>query len=224
MPTKKTARDVLYTCLDMGLRMLHPMIPFITEELYQRLPHSPYKAESVCIANYPLGVNSWICGEAEEKMDIAQVVSNKLRSQMEVLGINPTKVPKAYVVATSAERNTLLTNEIMDVIERTTRVVGLEKVHANEAPKGTLSAMVSADCMVSLDVKDVDLTKYIAKREKELATAKQMLENVQKKMNAPGYEKAKDSVKEENQQKLIDTKQTIEELEKMLESIKVATA
>ncbi len=49
---KKTALNVLYICLDSGLRMLHPMIPFITEELYQRLPNSPKKVESICIAPY----------------------------------------------------------------------------------------------------------------------------------------------------------------------------
>jgi len=51
------ARDVLYSCLDQGLRLLHPLIPFVSEELYQRLPSSPVKSDSICVADYPLGVN-----------------------------------------------------------------------------------------------------------------------------------------------------------------------
>ena len=35
---RESARAVLYTCLDTGLRLLHPLMPFVTEELYQRLP------------------------------------------------------------------------------------------------------------------------------------------------------------------------------------------
>ena len=41
-----------YTCLDHGLRMLHPFMPFVTEELYQRLPGRKVE-ESIAIAAYP---------------------------------------------------------------------------------------------------------------------------------------------------------------------------
>ena len=36
------ARHVLYYCLEQGLRLLHPFMPFVTEELYQRLPRRPF--------------------------------------------------------------------------------------------------------------------------------------------------------------------------------------
>ena len=38
---KKIAKNVLYTCLESGIKMMHPFMPFITEELYQRLPRRP---------------------------------------------------------------------------------------------------------------------------------------------------------------------------------------
>lgn len=44
-------KDVLYKCLDVGLRLLHPFMPFLTEELYQRLPTRSH--DSICIAPYP---------------------------------------------------------------------------------------------------------------------------------------------------------------------------
>lgn len=51
---KTVSRNVLYTCLDVGLRLLHPIMPFVTEELYQRLPRRSDKhAPSICIAPYP---------------------------------------------------------------------------------------------------------------------------------------------------------------------------
>jgi valyl-tRNA synthetase len=49
------ARDTLWVCLENGLRLLHPFMPFVTEELWQRLP-SPgdYKrAASIMICKYP---------------------------------------------------------------------------------------------------------------------------------------------------------------------------
>lgn len=48
------AQHTLYTCLDAGLRLLSPLMPFLTEELYQRLPRrSSEKFPSVTVAPYP---------------------------------------------------------------------------------------------------------------------------------------------------------------------------
>ena len=59
MRDARCAQEVLYTCVDRGLRLLHPICPFVTEELYQRLPPSDAKAESICISNYPEHVLAW---------------------------------------------------------------------------------------------------------------------------------------------------------------------
>jgi valyl-tRNA synthetase len=50
---KTIARRVLYTCLDLGLRLLSPFMPFITEELFQRLPRSNEEISSICVAPFP---------------------------------------------------------------------------------------------------------------------------------------------------------------------------
>lgn len=49
------ARDALWVCLDSGLRLLHPFMPFVTEELWQRLPQprDSIKKESIVISEYP---------------------------------------------------------------------------------------------------------------------------------------------------------------------------
>ena len=48
------------TVLDRSLRLLHPLMPFLTEELWQRLPgHEAMHAETICLAPYPPPVPSW---------------------------------------------------------------------------------------------------------------------------------------------------------------------
>lgn len=48
------ARQTLYTCLDVGLRLLSPFMPFVTEELFQRLPRrTPAAPASLCVTPYP---------------------------------------------------------------------------------------------------------------------------------------------------------------------------
>jgi len=53
LATQETSRDVLYFALDQGLKLLHPIMPFITEELFHRLPRADTSLPSICIATYP---------------------------------------------------------------------------------------------------------------------------------------------------------------------------
>jgi len=57
---RASAREILYTCLDNGFRLLHPFMCFLTEELWQRLPRrESMKFESIMIAKWPTGNSSW---------------------------------------------------------------------------------------------------------------------------------------------------------------------
>jgi valyl-tRNA synthetase len=58
---KRSAQNTLYTCLDLGMRMLHPFMPFVTEELWQRLPRRPEdKTVSIALAKFPGEVRHYI--------------------------------------------------------------------------------------------------------------------------------------------------------------------
>ena len=51
---KRTVQDTLYTCLEAGLKLLHPFMPFVTEDLWQRLPRRPEDpCESIMISSFP---------------------------------------------------------------------------------------------------------------------------------------------------------------------------
>ncbi|KAK9930034.1 hypothetical protein M0R45_027093 [Rubus argutus] len=76
------AQDTLWVCLENGLRLLHPFMPFVTEELWQRLP-SPgdYKrAASIMICKYPSIVESWKNDRVESEMNLIELVAKSLRS------------------------------------------------------------------------------------------------------------------------------------------------
>lgn len=101
------ARQTLYTCLDVGLRLLSPFMPFVTEELFQRLPRRTLQAPpSLCITPYPEPSEvrgmawgwgglacppasltasstpqcSWKDPEAEAAMDLALSITRAVRS------------------------------------------------------------------------------------------------------------------------------------------------
>jgi valyl-tRNA synthetase len=58
---RNTAQQTLYTCLDHGLRLLHPFMPFVTEELWQRLPRRPNDlTPSIMVSRYPVFVRELV--------------------------------------------------------------------------------------------------------------------------------------------------------------------
>jgi hypothetical protein len=76
LTTRISAQQTLYTCLDHGLRLLHPFMPFVTEELWQRLPRRPNDATpSIMVSSFPVFVRSFyfipcaklICVNGQEK-------------------------------------------------------------------------------------------------------------------------------------------------------------
>lgn len=79
---RKAARDTLWVCLDTGLRLLHPLMPFVTEELWQRLPQAEgtCRKESIMISEYPSVVEAWTNERIESDMEIVNGAVRKLRS------------------------------------------------------------------------------------------------------------------------------------------------
>jgi len=79
-----TARHVLYLCLDGGLRLISPFMPFISEELFQRLPRkSPNEPPSICVTPYPLATQEYsnFRNETIEKeFEVAQKIIAVIRS------------------------------------------------------------------------------------------------------------------------------------------------
>jgi valyl-tRNA synthetase len=50
---QQRCRQILYVCADTALRLISPFMPFISEELWQRLPNKHSKSASICVTEYP---------------------------------------------------------------------------------------------------------------------------------------------------------------------------
>lgn len=101
---KDATRNTLWLCLDHGLKLLHPFMPFVTEELWQRLPQpqSPSAPPSIMVADYPSSIDSWADEAAEGEMSYALDIIGKARpppldlpwsSQSSVYQVNEPSLP-----------------------------------------------------------------------------------------------------------------------------------
>lgn len=80
----KAAQTTLYRALNIGLRLLSPFMPYITEELYQRLPTLASErttAPSICVATYPqIEDYPWRNEVIENEVEFVQKVARAIRS------------------------------------------------------------------------------------------------------------------------------------------------
>lgn len=77
----------LYTCLEQYLRLTHPLMPFVTEELWQRLPQRELldSTPSIMLSSYPTSESSWFNPEKEEDMLIVTSAIHSARYELLLL-------------------------------------------------------------------------------------------------------------------------------------------
>lgn len=97
--SKTTAQYVLWTVLEAGLRMLHPFMPFITEEIWQKIK---VEGDSIMIQQYPVADESLINRDIENSFEYIKDVISSLRNIKAEMGISPAKEVKV-VIKTSDE-------------------------------------------------------------------------------------------------------------------------
>jgi valyl-tRNA synthetase len=83
------ARATLVTVLDRTMRLLHPIVPFITEAVWQRLPWREGDAPSLMVASWPGGVEAWEDAAAERAMSDLQELIGLVRNLRAEYGVQP---------------------------------------------------------------------------------------------------------------------------------------
>ena len=91
---KQSAQYVVWQVLEGLLRLLHPMMPFITEEIWQHLPH---EGESIMVAEWPKSVSNLIDKKSESDMIVIMDVIRAVRNILSEMNIPPSSKAEIYV-------------------------------------------------------------------------------------------------------------------------------
>jgi len=224
----RTPQLILFTIFDQGLRLLHPMMPFISEELYQKLPKWSGKSESICIAAYPTS-NNWGLNaeEIDREFTFAFGVVKTIRS----------------LCASVNVPNNVKVSAFVNLLPNATNVDGLKKVLENEEelivtlakcgkvsgvsgsadiPKGCVMDIAVNTAEVHVNVSEhINVASEITRLEKKVDEINKFIEGVKKKMNIPDYDtKVPEKVKTQNTEKLQSYNTDLEKLNEALESFK----
>ncbi|CAH0346340.1 valine--tRNA ligase [Bacillus sp. CECT 9360] len=195
---KKTTRSILAYVLDNTMRLLHPFMPFITEEIWQNLPH---KGESITTAAWP-GVNRELTDtEAAEEMKLLVEIIRSVRNiRAEVNTPMSKKIKLILKAKDEATLNKL--NKNSAYIERFCNpeelTIGIEV----EEPGQAMTAVVTGVELILPLQGLINIDEEINRLEKELDKLNKEVDRVQKKLGNEGFvKKAPANVIEEERAK-----------------------
>jgi len=175
---KWLAQNVLARVLDTSLRLLHPFMPFITEEIWQNLPGSE---GSIMVAEFPRSRENEIYPREEARMELIMQVIGAIRNLRSEMGIPPGK--KAEVILYSPKKETLrFLEENRMYVENLARTEKLGFQSGGQRPKGSATAIVE-EVEVFLPLKGwINLNEEEKRLQRELDRVFEDLSRTQRKL------------------------------------------
>ncbi len=221
--SKSAAISTLVHVVESALALLHPFMPFITEEIWQQLP-SRSDVESLCIREYPVYNEQSHDQESEKKMAVIMDAVTGIRSIRGELNISPSLELKALLKTSDGAENVL--NENMTFITKLARTAEITIGQDIAVPKNAASAIkpsmeiyVPLKGIIDVDAEITRLNKEFIKTEKDLTFVKKKLANEEFMNKAPEAVVEECRVKHEDyMDKLQVIKGNIDKLKELEES------
>ena len=180
---RATAQHVLATVLVSAMKLLHPYMPFITEEIYQCLPH---EAESIMISKWPVADESLINPEAERGMNAIMDSIKAIRNMRAEVNANPGKKIPAIMLVSEDLREVVAHND--SYIKLLGGIDNLELRPLNgEKPENAMAAVVTGIEVYLPLAGLIDVEKETQRLSKELAAMEKDLQRAGGKLNNAGF-------------------------------------
>lgn len=177
----QSARQVLVWVLDKALKLLHPFMPFITETIWQTLPHSG-DGETIMLEAYPTHDDSLCFEDAATRMEIVMEAIRAIRTRRSEMNVPPSRKAKVYIAT-----------EKKDVFEGGVPFI-VKLASASEVEIGSefeidgAVTIVTSDSKIYIPMEElVDKEAELARLNKELAATQKLLAQSEGKLNNPGF-------------------------------------
>ena len=196
---RRATQHTLVTTLETTLRLLHPFMPFITEEIWQRLPHD---GDSIMIAPYPKAVRRRVDATAERDMAVlmgAVAAIRTIRGEMRV----PPGVTLAVTAKTAGTHGALL-REHAALVQALARATLTVDPRAARPRASALGVVGGTELYVTLEGV-VDLGAERQRLEKEIRRAEEAIAFGRAKLARPEFaERAPAEIVEKEREKLVE--------------------
>ncbi len=212
-------RVTLFYVLDQSLRLLHPFMPYITEEIWQRIPH---EGISIVKAGFPTYQGSLRDEKAAKEMALVlQVITGirNIRGEMEI----PPSARLQAVVSIHEETALSVLRDHVEAIQDMARLESLVLGRGAARPQGSATAIFPEFEIYVPILGIVDISAEMARIEKRLSKLAKELEQVEKKLSNKYFlEKAPHEIVEKEREKqgdLLSLRERLERNKKTLQEI-----
>ena len=186
----EVAQSVMQTVLSGVLKLLHPFVPFITEEIWQRMPHTE---GSIMIAQFPQGTDFIYDEESIKEMDLIKEVITGVRNIRGEMNIPPKKDVKIIIDVKRKKEKEIFKNNL-SYITNLAKVESVELVSDMEKPDSSATYVFSdiqvhvlLKGLINYDDERKRIYKGIKKIEKEMEMSKKKLANSDFLNQAPSH-------------------------------------
>ncbi len=212
---KHTAISVLVYVLDQMLRLLHPFMPFITEEIWQSLPHD---GEALIIAKWPEASDALAFKAEEDHMESVMNAIRAIRARRTEMNVPPSKKAALYILTSKKQ----IFEEGEGFLQRLAYADEVKLLDAEPANLDGMVTITTADAKLYIPMGQlVDVEKEIARITKELENAEKFLKSLEGKLsNEKFVARAPEAVVNAEREKAQKTRDLIAQLSESLEAMK----
>ena len=212
---KQTALQVLVYVLDQTLRLLHPFMPFITEEIWQSLPHN---GDALIIAQWPV-YNADLAFKAEEdQMESVMGAIRAIRNRRSEMNVPPSKKAALFVLTAKPQ----IFTEGEGFIQRLAYADQVCLIDKEPEDLNGMVTITTADAKLYIPMGQlVDVAKELERIGKELEKARKNLASLEGKLsNANFVARAPEAVVNAEREKAAKAKELIVQLEQSEAALK----
>ena len=214
---KHTAQAVATEVLEGVMRLLHPIMPFITEEIWQRLP---YIGESVVVASWPEPTGAWMDAAAEDAMRTIMEVIDGIRSIRGEMNVPPSSEVEILIQAPNAEIRDHLTTHLGGYLPAFTRFSQISIAEHHEKPDAAAAAVIGNLTIYIPLAGVIDVEREKARLRKRLDKVAKDFAGTQKTLNNPQFiDRAPEAVVTQKQDRLVELESEKEKLVANLEML-----
>ena len=212
---KQTALQVLCYILDQTLRLLHPFMPFITEEIWQSLPH---EGDALIVAKWPKFREDFMFQTEESHMESVMNAIRAIRNRRADMNVPPSRKAALYILTA----NPGVYTEGEGFIQRLAYADSVKILDAEPADLNGMVCCTTSDAKLYIPMGQlVDVAKELERIEKELEKARKNLSSLESKLNNEKFvSRAPEAVVNAEREKATNARNLIIQLEQSLDSLK----
>ncbi|NBJ16777.1 MAG: valine--tRNA ligase [Dehalobacter sp. 4CP] len=198
---RQTAQRILFEVLEGTMRLLHPFMPFLTEEIWQ---HLPIKGKTIMLSSWPQ-VEGYRNEQVEKDMNVLMDIIRAVRNIRAEMGVVPGRRADILLIAPEKEMLAVLQNGLEDIRQLAVaeNITILQQME-NKPPQSASAVLTGVAVYVPLKGL-LDLDKEVAKVRKEIENMIKEQKRLEDKLGNPGFtSKAPEEVVQKEREKLDD--------------------